>query len=77
MSERPNVVELEQQLREDPNGNAKRQVADKLAGYRQEVKNMLNQSHDGPTHEALQKLFRGIEQAEVVVESYWAANNTL
>ncbi|GAB4279375.1 MAG: hypothetical protein Tsb0018_09180 [Opitutales bacterium] len=77
MAEKLTVVDMEKQLREDPNGNYKRGILDKLSAYKQELRQQIDQGHEKATHEALSQFYYSVEQAEVVVESYWAANNTI
>jgi hypothetical protein len=70
------VVEMEQKLREDTSGQMRDMILKQLKGHQMQLKSTLASSLTPEDFKALSELQKAIEQAEVVVESYWLIHHS-
>lgn len=69
------IVEMERRLRADQSGQARGEILQTLRNHKLQIKNQLQVGLAQSDFEALTALKIAIEQAEIVIESYWLANH--
>ena len=69
------VVDMERRLRADRSGTVRDEILTNLRANKAQLKSTLATGLAITDFEALTKLNRAVEQAEIVIESYWLANH--
>ncbi|HQU09276.1 MAG: hypothetical protein B7X06_02695 [Verrucomicrobia bacterium 21-51-4] len=67
------VVELERKLKQDNSGKARDDIMHKLGEYRTQLKDLSGSGLAPEAFQAIKKLQRAVDQAEVIVHGYWLA----
>ena len=65
------IVEMERQMTEDKSGQMRDMILKQLKEHNMKLQNTLKNPMTPEDFDALTKLKKAIDQAEVVVESYW------
>lgn len=65
------IVEMERQITEDKSGQMRDMILKQLQEYNMQLKMTLKNPMTPEDFDALTKLQKAMDQAEVVVESYW------
>lgn len=69
------IVEMERRLRADQSGQARSEILKTLRDHQLQLKQQLMTGLNQSEFKALTALKTAIEQAEIVIESYWLANH--
>lgn len=64
-------INLDDRLREDKNGDYKREFLDKLNAMKGELQAEVNKGLKPGEFEVVDQVMKSIEQAEVAVEKFW------
>ena len=65
------IVEMERQMTEDKSGQMRDMILKQLKEHNMKLQNTLKNPMTPEDFDALTKLQKAMDQAEVVVESYW------
>lgn len=65
------VVEMDRQLRQDTSGQMRDMILTQIREYNMQLKNTLTGPLTPEDFQALTQLKKAMDQAEIVVESYW------
>ncbi len=69
------VVDMERRLRADRTGAVRDEILKSLRDNKAQLKSQLSSGLSREDFDAISKLERAVDQAEIVIESYWLANH--